>query len=54
VAVTLLATEFVRHDIALQKLVEGFGADAVAEFWSTDPDLQRIKTGVAPDPPGSG
>ncbi len=44
-AVVLVAVEFVRHDIAMQVLVDRLGATAVDEFWHTDPTLERLQTG---------
>jgi sugar-specific transcriptional regulator TrmB len=44
-AVVLVAVEFVRHDIAIQVLVDRVGADKVAKFWSTDKTLARLATG---------
>ncbi|MBI5090040.1 MAG: TrmB family transcriptional regulator [Actinobacteria bacterium] len=44
-AVTLVAVEFVRHDIAMQVLVERLGKQTVDEFWHTDSTLERLQTG---------
>jgi sugar-specific transcriptional regulator TrmB len=44
-AVVLVAVEFVRHDIAMQVLVDRLGKEAVDEFWQTDPTLERLQTG---------
>lgn len=44
-AVVLVAVEFVRHDIAMQVLVDRLGADEVERIWQTDPDLARLQTG---------
>ena len=44
-AIVLVAVEFVRHDIAMQVLVDRLGKDAVDEFWHTDPTLERLQTG---------
>ena len=45
-AIVLVAVEFVRHDIAMQVLVDRLGKDAVDEFWHTDPTLERLQTGA--------
>ncbi len=48
-AVVLLSVEFIRHDIALQTLVERVGSEKVAALWDADPVLMRLATGlVAP------
>jgi sugar-specific transcriptional regulator TrmB len=44
-AVVLVAVEFVRHDIAMQVMVERIGADATDAFWHVDPALVRLQTG---------
>jgi HTH-type transcriptional regulator, sugar sensing transcriptional regulator len=41
----LLALEYVRHDIAMQVLVERMGEKKVAAFWHADPVLERLRTG---------
>jgi len=43
-AVVLLAVEFVRHDIAIQVLVEHMGLAAVGHLFSTDETLMRLAT----------
>lgn len=43
--VALVAVEYVRHDIAMQVLVERMGPEEVASFWHTDPVLERLATG---------
>ena len=45
-AVVLVAVEYVRHDIAMQVLVERMGAESVNEFWHTDPALERLQNGT--------
>lgn len=44
-AVVLVAVEFVRHDIAMQVLVDRLGADEVDILWRTDPILEFLQTG---------
>ncbi len=44
-AVVLVAVEYVRHDIAMQVLVERLGTAEVDEFWHTDPALEFLQTG---------
>jgi sugar-specific transcriptional regulator TrmB len=44
-AVVLVAVEFVRHDIAMQVLVDRLGEETVDNFWHTDPTLERLQTG---------
>lgn len=44
-ALVLVAAEYVRHDIAMQVLVERMGADAVKAFWDVDPALVRLQHG---------
>jgi sugar-specific transcriptional regulator TrmB len=44
-AVVLVAAEYVRHDIAMQVLVERLGAEATDEFWHVDPALVRLQHG---------
>ena len=43
--VVLVAVEFVRHDIAMQVLVDRIGADEVETFWDDDPVLERLRRG---------
>ena len=45
-AVVLVAVEYVRHDIAMQVLVDHMGTDSVHEFWHTDEALERLQTGT--------
>ncbi len=45
-AVVLVAVEYVRHDIAMQVLVDRIGADEVDALWNTDPELLRLQTGT--------
>ena len=42
-AVVLVAVEYVRHDMAMQILVERLNPDRVREFWDTDPELVRLR-----------
>ena len=44
-AIVLIAVEYVRHDIAMQVLVERFGTESVEKFWHDDPILERLATG---------
>ena len=44
-AVVLVAVEFVRHDIAMEVLVQHLGADTIDSFWHSDPHLERLQTG---------
>jgi sugar-specific transcriptional regulator TrmB len=44
-AVVLVAAEYVRHDIAMQVLVERLGEEAVDSFWHVDPALVRLQHG---------
>jgi len=44
-AVVLTAVEFVRHDIAMQVLVDKIGRDVVRNFWDTDETLVRLVQG---------
>jgi sugar-specific transcriptional regulator TrmB len=43
-AVVLVAVEYVRHDIAMQLLAERLGPERVEEFWTTDPELVRLRS----------
>lgn len=43
-AVILVAVEYVRHDIAMQLVIERVGEENVQKFWSTDPDLARLRS----------
>lgn len=43
-AVVLLAVEFIRHDIAIQLVAEHFDEAEVKEFWTTNPDLERLRS----------
>jgi sugar-specific transcriptional regulator TrmB len=53
-AFVLVAVEYVRHDIALQVLVDRVGKEQVERFWFTDPALVRLSTGKgAPGLPSS-
>ncbi|HLI16242.1 MAG TPA: helix-turn-helix domain-containing protein [Acidimicrobiales bacterium] len=46
-AVVLVAVEYVRHDIAMQVLVDRIGHGEVDAIWRTDPNLVRLQTGLA-------
>lgn len=41
----LVAVEYIRHDIAMQVLVDRIGADEVEAFWDDDPVLARLRRG---------
>jgi sugar-specific transcriptional regulator TrmB len=41
-AVSLVAIEYVRHDIALQQLAARMGVEEVQKIWRTDPELRRL------------
>lgn len=43
-AVVLLSVEFIRHDIAIQLMATKFADAGLADFWSTNPDLQRLRS----------
>ena len=43
-AVVMVAVEYVRHDIAMQLMAEHFPQDDVLSFWTTDPDLNRLRS----------
>lgn len=43
-AVILVAVEYVRHDIAMQLVIDRVGEEQVQHFWSTDPDLVRLRS----------
>lgn len=45
-AVVLMAVEYVRHDIAMQVLVDRIGTEEVEQLWKTDPALQRLQMGT--------
>jgi HTH-type transcriptional regulator, sugar sensing transcriptional regulator len=46
-AVALLASEHVRHDIALQLTAEHLDAAGLHEFWTTNPDLEALRDASA-------
>jgi sugar-specific transcriptional regulator TrmB len=48
-AVTLVAAEHVRHDIALQIIGERLRAAGMDDVWSTDPQLDRLREAAAAD-----
>ena len=43
-AVALVAAEYVRHDIALQLIGARAQDTGLADFWATDPDLERLRS----------
>jgi sugar-specific transcriptional regulator TrmB len=43
-AVVLVAVEFVRHDIAMQVIVDRVGEEVVKAFWFDDPELVRLRS----------
>ncbi|MGE5136605.1 MAG: TrmB family transcriptional regulator [Gemmatimonadota bacterium] len=51
-AVVLLATEYVRHDIAMQLLGEQFGARQVTEYVRSNPEFVHLRAARAVRPPG--
>lgn len=46
-AVSLLAAEHVRHDIALQLTAEQLAAAGLHDFWAKDPDLEALRDASA-------
>ena len=46
-AVSLLAAEHVRHDIALQLTAEHLEAAGLHDFWANDPDLEALRDASA-------
>ncbi len=48
-AVTLVAAEHVRHDIALQIIGDRLRAAGLADVWSNDPQLERLRDAAALD-----
>lgn len=46
-AVSLLAAEHVRHDIALQLTAEHLQASGLEEFWASNPDLEALRDASA-------
>lgn len=42
-AVTLVAAEYVRHDIALQLIGTRLEEAGLGDYWRTDPDLERLR-----------
>ncbi|WNS78049.1 helix-turn-helix domain-containing protein [Domibacillus sp. DTU_2020_1001157_1_SI_ALB_TIR_016] len=44
-ALVLVATEYIRHDIAFGELAKEVGIDKVQSFWRNDPDLYYVVTG---------
>ena len=46
-AVSMLAAEHVRHDIALQLTAEHLQAAGLAQFWATNPDLEALRDASA-------
>lgn len=43
-AVVLLGVEYIRHDIAIQLMAEQFADHGIAEFWSNNEDMQRLRS----------
>ena len=43
-AIALVAAEYVRHDIALQLIGERMHNTDLERFWTTDPDIERLRT----------
>lgn len=50
-AVVLLATEYVRHDIAMQLLGEQFGSAEVTKYVRSNPEFVRLRSARTPKPP---
>lgn len=48
-AVALVAAEHVRHDIALQLIGARLAAAGLEEFWTNDPELERLRDASAAD-----
>ena len=46
-AVSLLAAEHVRHDIALQLTADHLQASGLEEFWASNPDLEALRDASA-------
>lgn len=42
-AVVLVAVEYVRHDIAMHLIAQRFAPDDFESFWTSDPDLRRLR-----------
>jgi hypothetical protein len=42
-AVVLVAVEYVRHDIAMHLIADGFEAKEFRSFWTSDPELRRLR-----------
>ncbi len=42
-AVVLVAVEYVRHDIAMHLIAERFDLDEFSSFWTSDPELHRLR-----------
>lgn len=56
-AVALVAAEYVRHDIALQLVADRLHEEGLDDFWSGNPDLERLRAAsrtaaAAAAPPG--
>jgi hypothetical protein len=41
-AISLVAIEYVRHDIALQQLAARIGVEEIQKIWRTDSELRRL------------
>lgn len=44
-ALVLVATEYIRHDIMIEKVTEQFGPERLDALWRNDPDLVYVMTG---------
>lgn len=54
-AVVMLAVEYIRHDVAMHVIADHMPEAALEEFWTSDPELQRLRSdpgtpGRAPGP----
>jgi len=43
-AVVLVSVEYVRHDIAMQIIAERVGPEKIREFWTSDPEIARLRS----------
>ncbi|MFF5206446.1 TrmB family transcriptional regulator [Streptosporangium sp. NPDC000396] len=44
-AMVLMAVEYIRHEIALQIVAGRIGHESLREFWTSDPELTRLRAG---------
>ncbi|KGX84250.1 TrmB family transcriptional regulator [Pontibacillus litoralis] len=44
-ALVLVAEEYIKHDIVIEKITEEFGQDRLDRLWRSNPDLVRVVTG---------